>query len=214
MGVGSVCGALTAGARGRVSPRLLTVAAGGFGTAMLLAALAPTFALQALLLVPVGALSVTFAAGINSALQLTVTPEMRGRVMALYSVVFIGSTPIGGPVTGWLAGAAGPRAGLVLGGIAALVAGVVAQRAFVRGGAIAPRPAEPEVALVTAGGSASWRRRAAGGKSMHRRGLSIGLRHRVSDSSCTSNYFHQQQRSTDVRHRHDDHHPARRHLER
>ena len=217
MGVGSVCGALTAGARGRVSPRLLTVAAGGFGTAMLLAAMAPTFALQALLLVPVGALSVTFAAGINSALQLTVTPEMRGRVMALYSVVFIGSTPIGGPVTGWLAGAAGPRASLVLGGIAALVAGVVAQRAFVRGGAIAPRSAEPAVALATGGaadGAPSRRRRVAGGKSMHRRGLSIGTGHRVSDSSCTSNYFHQQQRSTDARHRHDDHHPAHRHLER
>jgi hypothetical protein len=49
---------------------------------------------------------------------------------------------------------------------------------------------------------------------MHRRGLSIGLRHRVRDSSCTSNYFHQPQRSTDVRHRHDDHQPAHRHLER
>jgi len=198
MGVGSVCGALIAGARGRVSPRLLTVAAGGFGAAMLLAAAAPSFALQALLLVPVGALSVTFAAGINSALQLTVTPEMRGRVMALYSVVFIGSTPIGGPVTGWLAGTAGPRAGLVLGGIAAVVAGVVAQRAFVGGAA----------------GAQAQRRRAPGGKSMHRRGLSIGLRHRMRDSSCTSNYFHPQQRSTDVRHRHDDHHPAHRHLDR
>jgi MFS family permease len=138
MGVGSVCGALASGARGRVSPRLLTVAAIGFGTLMLLAAFAPTFPLQLLALVPLGAMSVTFAAGVNSALQLTVEPEMRGRVMALYSIVFIGSTPIGGPITGWLSGAAGPRAGLVMGGIAALVAGLVAQRAFARGAPARP----------------------------------------------------------------------------
>ena len=86
--------------------------------------------------------------------------------MALYSVVFIGSTPIGGPITGWLSSAAGPRAGLVMGGIAALVAGVVAQRAFARGvAAIAPRSLEPAVALATAGAAGdgpSRRRRAAG----------------------------------------------------
>src|SRR4051794_26919330 len=137
MGVGSVAGALASGARGRVSPRLLTVAASAFGALMLLAALAPTFPLEVLALVPLGAMSVTFAAGINSSLQLAVEPAMRGRVMALYSVVFVGSTPIGGPISGWLAEAAGPRAGLVMGGIAALVAGVVARRAFAR----APVPA-------------------------------------------------------------------------
>jgi MFS family permease len=137
MGVGSVAGALAAGARGRVSPRLLTVAASAFGAFMLLAAVAPTFPAQVLALVPLGAMSVTFAAGINSSLQLAVEPEMRGRVMALYSVVFVGSTPIGGPIAGWLAEAAGPRAGLVMGGVAALVAGVVAKRAFARGAAVA-----------------------------------------------------------------------------
>jgi len=154
-------------------------------------------------------MSVTFAAGVNSALQLTVAPEMRGRVMALYSVVFIGSTPIGGPVTGWLSSAAGPRAGLVMGGIAAVAAGIVAQRAFTRGIA-ATRPPEadaPAVALATAGEGP----RRAGGKSMYRRGLSIGLRHRM-DDDCTSNYFHQHQRSPDVRHRHEDH-TARRNVD-
>jgi len=203
MGVGSVCGALAAGARGRVSPQLLTVAATAFGALMLLAAAAPTFPLEILALVPLGAMSVTFAAGVNSALQLTVAPEMRGRVMALYSVVFIGSTPIGGPITVWLSSAAGPRAGLVMGGIAAVAAGVVAQRAFTRGIA-ATRPTAaadaPAVALATAGEGP----RRAGGKSMYRRGLSIGLRHRM-DDDCTSNYFHQHQRSPDVRHRHQDH---------
>jgi MFS family permease len=137
MGIGSVAGALASGARGRVSPRLLTVAATAFGALMLLAAAAPTFPLQLLSLVPLGAMSVTFAAGVNSALQLAVAPELRGRVMALYSVVFLGSTPVGGPITGWLSEAAGPRAGLVLGGVAAIVVGIVARRAFARSGLVA-----------------------------------------------------------------------------
>ena len=72
----------------------------------------------------------TFAAGVNSALQIAVEPAMRGRVMALYSIVFLGSTPIGAPLVGWLAGAAGPRAGLVAGAAAALIAGVAALFAF------------------------------------------------------------------------------------
>jgi MFS family permease len=133
MGVGSVGGALAAGARGRVSPKLLIGSSLLFGLAMLLAAAAPTLELQVLALVPLGAASVTFAAGVNSALQIAVEPTMRGRVMALYSVVFLGSTPIGAPLVGWLAGAAGPRAGLVAGAAAALIAGVAAVFAFRRG---------------------------------------------------------------------------------
>jgi MFS family permease len=137
MGVGSIAGALASGARGRVGPRLLTAACAGFGLTTLVAAAAPTYPLQLLALVPLGAMSVTFAAGINSALQLAVEPELRGRVMALYSVVFVGSTPVGGPLAGWLAEIAGPRAGLVLGGVAALVAAAAARRAFARAG-VAP----------------------------------------------------------------------------
>jgi len=141
MGVGSVCGALASGARGRVSPRLLTVAATAFGAFMLLAAAAPTFPLEILALVPLGAMSVTFAAGVNSALQLAVEPAMRGRVMALYSVVFLGSTPIGAPLVGWLAEAVSPRAGLALGGAAALVAAAGAGVAYARWGKSVLRPA-------------------------------------------------------------------------
>jgi MFS family permease len=132
MGVGSVGGALAAGSRGRVSSRLLVVSSVAFGVSMLLAAAAPTLELQLLALLPLGAASVTFAAGVNSTLQISVEPLMRGRVMALYSVVFLGSTPIGAPLVGWLAGAAGPRAGLVAGGIAALTAAVLAAWAFSR----------------------------------------------------------------------------------
>ena len=116
MGAGSVVGALAAGARGRVGPGLLIGAAFGFGAVALIAAAAPTLPLEAIALVPLGAASVTFAAGINSSLQLAADPAMRGRVMALYSIVFLGSTPIGGPIAGWLSEAIDPRAALVLAG--------------------------------------------------------------------------------------------------
>ena len=132
MGVGSVAGALAAGARGRISPRLLVSVAFGFGIAELLVAVAPDVRLQMAALIPLGAVSVTFAAGINSALQLAVEPAMRGRVMALYSVVFLGSTPIGAPLVGWLAEVAGPRAGLLLGAVAAMVAAIGGAIAFAR----------------------------------------------------------------------------------
>jgi MFS family permease len=120
MGVGSVAGALATASRTHVGPRLVTAAALGFGALALVAAAAPTLPVAIALLVPLGAASVTFAAGINSMLQLAAAPEMRGRVMALYAIVFLGSTPVGGPLVGWLSEAAGPRAGLVLAGAAGL----------------------------------------------------------------------------------------------
>jgi MFS family permease len=141
MGIGSVAGALATGARGRTGPRLLVSAAAAFGAAELLVAVAPTVELQLAALVPLGAVSVAFAAGVNSALQLTVEPAMRGRVMALYSVVFLGSTPIGAPLVGWIAEVAGPRAGLVLGAAAALAAAAGAHVAFRRAAATPPASA-------------------------------------------------------------------------
>jgi MFS family permease len=138
MGIGSVAGALAAGARGRVGPRLLVGAAAAFGVAELLVAAAPTIPLQLAALIPLGAVSVTFAAGVNSSLQLAVEPSLRGRVMALYSVVFLGSTPIGAPLVGWIAEIAGPRSGLVLGGLAALLAAVGGALAYTR---VRPVPA-------------------------------------------------------------------------
>jgi MFS family permease len=130
MGAGSVAGALAAGARGRVGPGLLVAAAFGFGSVALLAALAPSLPLELAALVPLGAASVTFAAGVNSSLQLAADPPMRGRVMALYSIVFLGSTPIGGPVAGWLSETIDPRAALVLTGAAGLAAAIGARAAF------------------------------------------------------------------------------------
>jgi MFS family permease len=141
MAAGSVVGALAAGARGQAGPRLLIAAAAGFGAVALIAALAPTLPLELVALVPLGAASVTFAAGINSSLQLAAEPRMRGRVMALYSIVFLGSTPIGGPITGLLSESIDPRAGLVLAGVAGLTAAAGARLALARS---RPQPPEPE----------------------------------------------------------------------
>jgi MFS family permease len=132
MAAGSVIGALAAGARGRVTPHILIVAAIGFGVLELAAAVAPSLPLQIAALVPLGAVSVTFSAGVNSTMQLAAAPSLRGRVMALYSVVFLGSTPFGAPLVGWLAQASGPRAGLALGAVAALAAAALAAVAYAR----------------------------------------------------------------------------------
>jgi MFS family permease len=132
MGVGSVVGALAAGARGRATPRILVLSAALFGVAQLVVAAAPTEGIQILALAPLGAASVTFAAGVNSSLQLAAQGPLRGRVMALYSVVFLGSTPIGAPLVGWLAQTAGPRAGLLLGAAAALATAAGAWFAYQR----------------------------------------------------------------------------------
>jgi MFS family permease len=132
MALGSVAGALVTGSHGRTSPRLIAAAALAFGGAALLAAVAPAMALEIAALVLLGAASVTFAATINSSLQLAVAPHMRGRVMSLYSVVFLGSTPIGGPLAGWLSQAYDPRWALLLAAISGLSAAWAARVCFSR----------------------------------------------------------------------------------
>ena len=122
MAVGSVGGALAIGARGRTSASLIAMAALAFGVLSLLAAGAPVLWIELPVLTLLGAATVTFAASINSYLQLEVRPDMRGRVMALYSIVFLGSTPIGGPLTGWLSEQYDPRVALVLAGLSGLCA--------------------------------------------------------------------------------------------
>ena len=140
MGAGAVVGALVTGSRKGIGDRLLVGSALAFGAFGLLAALAPTLPVLAIALAPLGAASVTFAAGVNSTLQLAADPQMRGRVMALYSIVFLGSTPIGGPITGLLAGASDARVALAMGAVAAIAAGIGAHLAFARRDAAAGPP--------------------------------------------------------------------------
>ncbi len=122
MGIGAVAGGLVAAARGKTGLRSLVVSSLVFGIAILFAALAPALALEFVALGVVGFASVSFLAMANSTLQLETEPQMRGRVMALWSVAFLGSTPIGGPVIGWITARAGARAGLVVGAASCLAA--------------------------------------------------------------------------------------------
>jgi MFS family permease len=132
MAVGSIIGALVNGHRGRTGPRLIAAGSLAFGIAALLSALMPTLVFEVPALMLLGAASVTFAATINSTLQLAVAPDMRGRVMALYSVVFLGSTPIGGPLAGWLAQSYDPRVALLLAAASGLFAAWAARFYFNR----------------------------------------------------------------------------------
>jgi MFS family permease len=132
MAVGSIAGALVNGAHGRTGPGLIAAGALAFGILALLCGAAPTLALEIPVLAGLGAASVIFAATINSTLQLAVSPEMRGRVMALYSVVFLGSTPIGGPLAGWLSQAYDPRVALLLAGVTGIAAAWAARASFAR----------------------------------------------------------------------------------
>ena len=88
----------------------------------------------------VGAASVTFLAVGNSTLQLAARPDMRGRVMSLWAVAFLGTTPIGGPIAGYVSETAGGRAGLLMGGVACIVAAAGAASILSQRGRARPRP--------------------------------------------------------------------------
>jgi MFS family permease len=149
MAVGSIAGALINGSHGHTGPRLIAGGALVFGVAALLSAAMPALAFEIVTLAVLGGAAVTFAATINSTLQLAVSPEMRGRVMALYSVVFLGSTPIGGPLTGWLAQAYDPRVALLLAGVSGLSAAWAARVCFAR---LRERTAEADAPAVQLAG--------------------------------------------------------------
>lgn len=122
MSAGAVVGGLVLAGRLRASHRALGWAAGAFGVLVLAASVMPTLAATVAVMPLVGAASIAVITLTNATLQLTAQPQMRARVIALYGVAFLGSTPIGGPVVGWLGELLGGRAPLAVGGLAALVA--------------------------------------------------------------------------------------------
>jgi MFS family permease len=121
MGVGAVIGGLLVAMKGRTGLPTLIAAAGAFGVVLLLASLAPNLPIEVVALALAGGASIAFMASGNSTLQLASAPSMRGRVMSLWFVAFQGSTPIGGPLVGWVMAAAGARAGLGVGGLSCLL---------------------------------------------------------------------------------------------
>ncbi len=124
MGLGAVVGGLVIAHRSNPTPQLLAGLALGFGVFMTLTAFAPSMRLAALALVPTGAFSIAFMSTANSTLQLNSSQSMRGRVMSLYGVAFMGVTPIGAPLIGLIIAQSDPRMGLFTGAALTLVTAV------------------------------------------------------------------------------------------
>ena len=120
--VGSLAGALRAARRGEVNVHVVSLAAMGFGVSMLALAVAPGTAFAFAAGVVMGFTSISFMTSSTAIVQLRADPMMRGRVLALQAIVFLGSTPIGGPIVGWISETFGARWGLVVGAVATLAA--------------------------------------------------------------------------------------------
>ncbi|HEY2814252.1 MAG TPA: MFS transporter [Acidimicrobiales bacterium] len=149
--VGSLAGSLLIARRTSMDNRLLARACVGLGISSLLVAVAPTPVTAGLAGALAGATGIAFLSATMTALQLNSVPSMRGRVMALYTILFLGSTPFGGPLAGWLAQVYGTRLSIAVGAVAALTSGfaglvVLRQRALRRGFAFEPTPAALEAA--------------------------------------------------------------------
>jgi MFS family permease len=125
MALGSVAGALLSARRSRPRLRIIFGAAAGFGVASGLAALAPNYFWFGAALVPVGLFALTMLTSANGYVQATTDAVMRGRVMALYMAIFMGGTPIGAPLVGWVANVAGPRWAMSVAAGSGLVAAAI-----------------------------------------------------------------------------------------
>ncbi len=139
LAIGTFAGATLAArrsTRGKPRLRLLIIGALAFGVLEVVAGLMPTMWLTGAMLIPVGIAMMTFTTTANATVQLAVSPEMRGRVMGLYMLVFLGGTPVGGPVMGWLAEHFTARAPIVFGGAVSIVVAVVGGIVLARRGGI------------------------------------------------------------------------------
>ena len=128
--IGSLAGALMSARRSSVNIRHIVWASYGFGASMLLLAATPNVAFTYPIGIFVGFSSIAFMTTSTAIVQLRSDPSMRGRVLALQAMVFLGSTPIGGPIVGYVSQRFGPRSGVVIGGVAAIVAGIYGMRAI------------------------------------------------------------------------------------
>ncbi|MFF8099792.1 MFS transporter [Streptomyces sp. NPDC016640] len=150
--VGSVSGALLAARRGTARLRLLILGALAFGTVEILAAVSPALWMFSLLMIPLGLFAMTVNVTTNTSLQMATDPAMRGRVMALYMMVFLGGSPVGSPVVGWITDTYGARAGLAAGGAVAVLAAAVIGLILARAGglrlSVAWHRGHPRVRLV------------------------------------------------------------------
>lgn len=124
MGLGAIAGGLFIAHRSRPTLGLVAALATAFGIFMTGVALAPSTLVAAVLLVPTGACSIAFVSSCNATLQLNSSEEMRGRVMSLHGMAFLGTTPIGATLVGWIIARSNPRVGLAVGALLTLATGL------------------------------------------------------------------------------------------
>jgi MFS family permease len=122
--LGALIGALASARRRAISIRSVAVASLFYGASMALMAIVPNQATAFVVGVLLGASSIAFITASTAIVQIEAVPDMRGRVLALQAMLFLGSTPIGGPIVGWVSEQFGARYAIGLGGVAALGAGV------------------------------------------------------------------------------------------
>lgn len=143
--VGSLIGALHTARKTSTSVRQVVVGAGTFGVSMLMLAAAPNLGVALPIAMLMGLTSIMFMTASTAIVQMRADPAMRGRVLALQAIVFLGTTPIGGPLLGWIIETFGARAGLAVGGVACLVAASFGELATRRAARARP-PAIPQAA--------------------------------------------------------------------
>jgi MFS family permease len=148
-GVGAVIGGLYTASRRRATLGGLTLASMCFGISTIAVSVAPTMAFALAGMVVVGMFSIAFTSLTNTILQMEAEPTMRGRVMSLWTVGFLGSTVIGAPVIGWIGQVAGPRWSIAAGGVAALIAAVIGLSAIRLRGHLHAAPDAPEPPSMT-----------------------------------------------------------------
>jgi MFS family permease len=132
LAIGSLSGALLAARRGRIRHRLVIIAAVVFGVAEVVAGLMPSYVAFAIWTPVIGIASLTMITSANATFQMSVAPEMRGRVMALYMMIFMGGTPIGSPIVGWVGETFGARWTLIGGGVVTILGTALAVLVFSR----------------------------------------------------------------------------------
>jgi MFS family permease len=132
LAIGSLSGALLAARRGRIRHRLVILAAVAFGVAEIVAGVLPSYLTFALWTPVLGLASLTMITSANATFQMSVAPAMRGRVMALYMMVFMGGTPLGAPIVGWVGQTFGARWTLVGGGAVTILGTALAVLVFSR----------------------------------------------------------------------------------
>jgi MFS family permease len=147
LAIGSLSGALLAARRGRIRHRLVILAAVAFGATEIVAGMLPSYVTFAIWTPVIGLASLTMITAANASFQTSVDPVMRGRAMALYMMIFMGGTPIGAPIVGWVGQAFGARWTLVGGGVATILGTLLAVLVFSRAkGLIGHRAEEHEAA--------------------------------------------------------------------